>query len=1243
MKKLLLGFAICSGFAFKGQPGMYRQYTQPSPPPNVSWEANVQTPKPTGDGGYLLSNWFYYMGFESPGGLGSSYTIKTDSAFIPQWKKNYPGAIPLPTGGIILFGGNVIEKVTASGAQVWIKHLASPIHLSDAVLFGDKIRYVGIQVTHMYVPFTTMSAYTSDGFTMLSDTSGGYISHALLHSSLVNTVSLSSWTYRASADFSKIERDASGNFFVYSSARTMAGIGSSMAIAKFDSNFTFVWGKSWATNTHNVRITDIDILPNGRIFAAAVTTGNTNIYWASRAALLKFSSQGDLVSQCYFESRFLPGGMVKKANGNYVVSMQANDSLFMTEADTSMNISWYKFVAKGASIGGSVIRNNRLHTPLQYGKNLVLISNDINGNSCASYLMSYTKPATAIVLTNFVLSPITYSTALVTGTVNNIDSQSYIDSCKCPVFIPTMLNNVCVGNTASVNISGTGNLSWYGSATGNDFIMSGPQFTFSSMTPTILTVYAQDSACSINPNRTQVNFSVQAVPSLSFSPASPSLCIGHQIFLYVGGAPSYTWSHNLPSSYVQNLNPQATTVYTVTGSAAPGCSDTKTVALTVVPPPTITAVSSGSMCLGQTATLSAIGGISYSWNGGSTAAVFTVSPAFPGHFTYNVAGSNGVCNGYSSASVLVVAIPNVSVMSNPSVVCLGKTTTIVASGASTYSWSNGWVAPGFTSTPSANTVYVVTGSNSGCTSTAAVNISVQVPPVVTAAASTQTVCAGSAVTFSAFGATSYSWTNGPSEASFSQNMPVGITSYSVTGIDGVCSASAVVMVQGVPAPTVVIFSSPLVPCAGSTATVTAHGATSYTWTNGPMGNTFITSPLSAGPTTFAVLGSAGSCTGIAQSTLLVIPGPTVSVVSTDSSICTGKTATLTASGASTYSWNGIIGGATHVVSPSVSTTYVVMGDGAGCTASTVFNLVVQPLPTISIVAPTEAVCVGTPLSLIATGAATYTWSNGFNTPSITFTAQLGSSAYSVTGSALGCTAMAATNIQGVSQPVIMVTTNPSLICAGMAVTVTASGAPSYTWNNSATDSALILTPSGNTTLSVYGANGSCGVTEVFTLPVHPIPTVTIVSDKPVSCNGDQVNLQAAGANTYTWNTGATTATISPAPPVSITYSVFGMSQEGCSSTAYHYQPVNPCTGIDIRQVEEIKIDIYPNPNNGSFVIASSSSCQNKMAQLLGVDGKILFSTQLAATITVFNVQPLAKGIYVLKVPGVGFVKKILVE
>jgi hypothetical protein len=131
-------------------------------------------------------------------------------------------------------------------------------------------------------------------------------------------------------------------------------------------------------------------------------------------------------------------------------------------------------------------------------------------------------------------------------------------------------------------------------------------------------------------------------------------------------------------------------------------------------------------------------------------------------------------------------------------------------------------------------------------------------------------------------------------------------------------------------------------CANNSATITASGASTYSWSNGSIGTSVVLSPSVS--SVYSVSSSASnSCTGVSVFTIIVNPSPTVTAVSSSGTICVGQSATITAAGASAYVWNTSSAGGSIVVSPSVTTTYVVSGVNlANCTASTSVQLNVSP-------------------------------------------------------------------------------------------------------------------------------------------------------------------------------------------------------------------------------------------------------------------------------------------------------------
>ena len=120
-------------------------------------------------------------------------------------------------------------------------------------------------------------------------------------------------------------------------------------------------------------------------------------------------------------------------------------------------------------------------------------------------------------------------------------------------------------------------------------------------------------------------------------------------------------------------------------------------------------------------------------------------------------------------------------------------------------------------------------------------------------------------------------------------------------------------------------------CAGNSFTMNPSGATSYTYSSGPV----VTPTANA---SYTVTGTTAGCSGNAVASVSVNANPTVTAVSSLSLICNGQTASLTASGASTYSWNTSATTSVVAVSPSVTTSYTVTGTNTNsCSASVVIT------------------------------------------------------------------------------------------------------------------------------------------------------------------------------------------------------------------------------------------------------------------------------------------------------------------
>ena len=220
-------------------------------------------------------------------------------------------------------------------------------------------------------------------------------------------------------------------------------------------------------------------------------------------------------------------------------------------------------------------------------------------------------------------------------------------------------------------------------------------------------------------------------------------------------------------------------------------------------PPVTASASQISICAGQTSTLTASGADTYTWsNSLGSGSSKTVTPTST--TTYTVTGSlSSGCSNTATVTVTVNSTPTISVTASPTSICVGGTSVLTASGASTYSWSTGGSTASITVTPSVTTIYTVTGTtNDGCTGTASVTINVSQPPIIdyTTAQSHCGQSDGNIMTNVTGGIPPYiyQWSNGAISPNLS-NISSGSYILTVSDNNG-CSSSISITVTEAPKP-----------------------------------------------------------------------------------------------------------------------------------------------------------------------------------------------------------------------------------------------------------------------------------------------------------------------------------------------------------------------------------------------------------------------------------------------------------
>lgn len=143
-------------------------------------------------------------------------------------------------------------------------------------------------------------------------------------------------------------------------------------------------------------------------------------------------------------------------------------------------------------------------------------------------------------------------------------------------------------------------------------------------------------------------------------------------------------------------------------------------------------------------------------------------------------------------------------------------------------------------------------------------------------------------------------------------------------------------------------------------------------------------------------------------------------------------------------------------------------------------------------------------------------------------------------------------------PTVSINASLSTICSGNSTTLTATGATTYLWNTGSTASSIIVSPSGTTGYTVTGTTNGCSDSFSKTITVNTLPNVTINANPSTICSGASSTLTASGANTYLWNTGATTAVVIVSPTSNTSYTVTGVDANGCMNEAVSNIAVNSC-------------------------------------------------------------------------------------
>ncbi|EDP69711.1 CHU large protein; uncharacterized [Flavobacteriales bacterium ALC-1] len=713
---------------------------------------------------------------------------------------------------------------------------------------------------------------------------------------------------------------------------------------------------------------------------------------------------------------------------------------------------------------------------------------------------------------------------------------------------------------------------------------------------------------------------------------------GESITLIANGGDNYEWNTGETTQSI-SVTPTVTSTYTVTSLGINGCSASIEVTITVIPEIVAEAGEDVTICSGESVTLSASGGVTYIWNTGDSGSELTVSPTETTTYTVTAEDDYGYTD-TDTVTIFVNEIPDIIVDENVYVM-IGNSVTLNASGGNTYSWSTGETTASISVSPDVTTTYTVTGfSINGCQSTVEILVTV-VEELNANAGDDVSICIGESITLNASGGITFTWNTGDIIATPTVS-PTETTTYTVTVTDGFGNSdSDDVIVTVNPLPTAYAGENQTV-CEGSPAILTAEGGDSYLWSTGETSATITVSPNT--DTTYTVEVFSNNCSDSDDITVFTIEVPEITV-SEDITIVEGDSVNLIANGSSNgYIWNTGETLSTITVTPTETTTYTVTGFSAnGCQSSAQVIVTVEELFEAS-AGTDERVCDNYTYEVILTAnqGDSYLWSTGETTQSI-IVSPLSTTNYSVT---------VTKGIQEDTDNVtVYVDPSPNVVIAngdnvdimdGDFVTLSASGANTYEWNNGATQPNIAVSPSVTTTYAVKGYVGNCYDEKQVTVNVIP-EVIADAGDDVEICLGDVATLTAAGGNDYdyVWSTGDTTQSIQVSPTETTVYTVTVFNALDFDEDTVVVEVDTDCeeNSGEIPGDEDsldFVFEVFPNPASDIINVKISGSDILTNIYLYDITGKLIHQTRIVndglsnSSTTQIDISSLQPGMYYVK-------------
>ena len=705
----------------------------------------------------------------------------------------------------------------------------------------------------------------------------------------------------------------------------------------------------------------------------------------------------------------------------------------------------------------------------------------------------------------------------------------------------------------------------------------------------------------------KLTLTVNALPTVTIS-GETSFCEGGSTTLTASGAETYAWS---ATDNAAEYTVAVAGNYTVTGTDANNCQNTATKTVEVNTLPTVAISGETAFCEGGSTTLTASGAETYEWSATDNGTEYTVTVA--GTYTVTGTDDNG-CQNTASVEVTENALPTV-IISGETSFCDGGRTTLMASGAVSYEWSETDLNAELTVAEAGT--YTVTGTDiNGCQNTASVEVTENALPTVTISGETA-FCEGGSTTLTASGAVTYAWSATDNGAEYT--VAVAGT-YTVTGTDANdCQNTASIEVTAYP---VAVEPAEATICESDLPYRYVNGAIDTTFDVGtPNLSTFdfqlLTShgcdstvtltltihPTTEGDTAAIACGSFDwhNYTGLTESgyylDTLVNAAGCDSIVTLHLTInvpTEGDTAAIACGSFDWYDYNGL------TQSGDYYHTFIA-GNAAGCDSTVTLHLTINT--------PTES-----DTNAIACGS--FDWHS--------YTGLTESGDYTdVLTNAAGCDSTVTLHLTINPLPTVTISGETSF-CEGSSTTLTAIGAETYVWNTA--DSVADITVAEAGTYSVTGTDTN-GCQNRASKEVSVYPVVTELVEVTI-CENELP---------YHYVNGAIDTTFDVGTPELSTFNFQLFTSHGCDSIVTLTLTINTCDTIGITTYDDGILALYPNPTNSTITLQlTPETCTlTPEIQIFDIYGKRLQVISVTDERTEIDLSSYATGVYLVKLVSDG--------